>query len=72
MADRIKTLRRSPAARGWLALFLKCDRRRVFGPDFHDLQLRFEDHAGQILATIDGVTERGRILGGDPLRGPWP
>ncbi len=54
------------------ALYLNYKRYhwRVFGPHFHDLHLLFDDHAGQILTTIDGVAERVRILGGDPVATP--
>jgi starvation-inducible DNA-binding protein len=43
---------------------------RVFGPHFHDLHRLFDDHAGQILTTIDDFAERVRILGGDPVATP--
>ncbi|MGD9890421.1 MAG: Dps family protein [Dehalococcoidia bacterium] len=43
---------------------------RVYGPHFRDLHLLFDEHAGQILSTIDDFAERVRILGGDPVATP--
>jgi starvation-inducible DNA-binding protein len=43
---------------------------RVHGPHFRDLHLLFDEHAGQILATIDNCAERVRILGADPVATP--
>jgi starvation-inducible DNA-binding protein len=43
---------------------------RVSGPLFRDLHLLFDEHASQILATIDEFAERVRILGGDPVSTP--
>ena len=36
----------------------------VSGPLFRDLHLLFDDHATQVLATVDELGERVRILGG--------
>ena len=36
----------------------------VSGPLFRDLHLLFDDHATQVLATVDELGERIRILGG--------
>ncbi len=36
----------------------------VSGPLFRDLHLLFDDHAGQVLATVDELGERVRMLGG--------
>ncbi|MER3419657.1 MAG: DNA starvation/stationary phase protection protein [Chloroflexota bacterium] len=43
---------------------------RVFGPLFRDLHLLFDEHAAAILATIDDLGERVRILGADPVATP--
>jgi starvation-inducible DNA-binding protein len=40
---------------------------RVYGPLFRDLHLMFDDHAEAVLATIDELGERVRILGGEPV-----
>lgn len=43
---------------------------RVFGPLFRDLHRLFDEHAAMVLATIDELGERVRILGGDPVSTP--
>lgn len=40
------------------------------GPLFRDLHLLFDDHAAQVLQTIDDFAERIRILGGVPVATP--
>lgn len=39
----------------------------VSGPLFRELHLLFDDHAQQILETLDELGERVRILGGQPV-----
>lgn len=37
---------------------------QVSGPNFRDLHLLFDEHASQVLSTIDELAERVQILGG--------
>jgi starvation-inducible DNA-binding protein len=39
---------------------------QTFGPLFRDLHLMFDEFAGQVLETIDGLAERVRMIGPDP------
>ncbi|MEW6735524.1 MAG: DNA starvation/stationary phase protection protein [Acidobacteriota bacterium] len=41
-----------------------------YGPLFRDLHLLFDEHATAVLATIDELGERVRILGGNPIADP--
>jgi starvation-inducible DNA-binding protein len=52
------------------ALYLKTKsfHWHVSGPHFRDYHLLFDEQAGQILATTDGLAERVRKLGGTTLR----
>jgi len=42
----------------------------VYGPLFHQLHLLFDEHAREILGTIDEFGERIRMIGDDPISLP--
>ncbi len=41
-----------------------------YGPHFRDLHLLFDEHASAVIATIDEMGERVRILKGSPIANP--
>src|SRR5207253_2257630 len=42
----------------------------TFGPNFRDLHLLFEEHATQVLDTVDEFAERSLMIDGKPLADP--
>lgn len=60
----ITSLNREVANAVGLYLNYKKYHWHVSGPLFRDLHLLFDDHAGQVLATVDELGERVRMLGG--------
>lgn len=59
----IDSLRREQANAVKLYLQYKGYHWNVAGPLFHDLHLMFDDNATHVLATVDDLAERQRILG---------
>ena len=59
----VECLRHEQANAVQLYLLYKGYHWNVRGPQFHDLHLMFDDHAKQILDTVDPLAERQRILG---------
>ena len=55
-----------------LVLFLNYKKYHwlTFGPNFRDLHLLFEEHATQVLDTIDEFAERSLMIDGKPLADP--
>ena len=60
----INALNREVANAVGLYLNYKKYHWHVSGPLFRDLHLLFDEHAAQVLATVDELGERVRILGG--------
>jgi starvation-inducible DNA-binding protein len=60
----IRDLNREVANAVALYLNYKKYHWQVSGPLFRDLHLLFDEHATQVLATVDEIGERVRILGG--------
>lgn len=59
----IECLRHEQANAVQLYLQYKGYHWNVAGPQFHDLHLMFDEHATQVLETVDPLAERLRILG---------
>jgi starvation-inducible DNA-binding protein len=55
-----------------LVLFLNYKKYHwlTYGPNFRDLHLLFEEHGGQVLASIDELAERALMVDGKPLADP--
>lgn len=55
-----------------LVLFLNYKKYHwlTYGPHFRDLHLLFEDHAGQVLESVDELAERALMIDGTPLADP--
>ena len=43
---------------------------QTYGPLFRDLHLVFDEFADEVLATVDPIAERLRMIGQDPVAGP--
>ncbi len=66
----VATLQRQQASA--LVLFLNYKKYHwlTYGPHFRDLHLRFEEHAGQVLESVDELAERALMIDGKPLADP--
>ena len=55
-----------------LVLFLNYKKYHwlTYGPHFRDLHLLFEEHAGQVLESVDELAERALMIDGRPLADP--
>ncbi|MFN3361129.1 MAG: Dps family protein [Pseudanabaenaceae cyanobacterium] len=70
MQEVIKSLQRQQANALVLYLNYKKYHWLSYGPLFRDLHLLFEEHGGQVLATIDELAERSLVVGGAPVADP--
>jgi starvation-inducible DNA-binding protein len=63
----VASLQREQASALVLYLNLKKYHWQTFGPHFRDLHLLLDEHAGQVLETVDDFAERALMIDGKPV-----